>query len=76
MTNNELQLKDILKEIIAKSHSHLDGRFLFEPLLDRKRLDILKRLDGVETWHEADWLTALGETIKKAQLLLKVQDDK
>lgn len=58
--------RELLDKIIELSHSHVDGRFLFEPLLHRKQLDIKKRLDGVETWYEGDWLSDLGRVIKDA----------
>lgn len=65
------ELEPIIQEIIKRSHSHVDGRFLFEPLLHRKSIDIKKRLDGVETWYEGDWLSELGRSIKSAANILE-----
>lgn len=39
--------------------SHVNGRDLLQELCPAKTLDIKKRIDGVETWHEADWLKNL-----------------
>ena len=61
------EIIEILDKIIEASCSHIDGRFLFDELSPRKTLDIKKRVDGVETWHEGDWLTELGHHIKHAR---------
>jgi hypothetical protein len=37
--------------------SHVDGRDPLAQLHPRKTLDIKRRVDGVETWFEGDWLT-------------------
>ena len=39
--------------------SHVDGRDLLTELHPRKQLDIKRRVDGIETWFEADWLSNL-----------------
>lgn len=41
--------------------SHVDGRDLLDELHPRNTLDIKRRVDGVETWHEADWLSNLRD---------------
>ena len=64
------ELEGQIQSIIECSHSYIDGRFLFEPLLNRKTLDIKKRKDGVDTWYEGDWLSDLGKTIQKAKAAL------
>lgn len=53
------RLREAVLNVIEKSHSHIDGRFLFDDINPRRTLDIKRRLDGVETWHEGDWLTDL-----------------
>lgn len=60
------ELRAAVALIIKRSHSHVDGRFLFDELKGRKTLDIKKRKDGVETWYEGDWLTDLGIAIEHA----------
>lgn len=39
--------------------SHVNGRDLLAELHPRRQLDIKRRVDGVETWFEADWLSNL-----------------
>jgi hypothetical protein len=41
--------------------SHVDGRDLLDELHPRKELDIKRRVDGVETWFEGDWLSNLRD---------------
>jgi hypothetical protein len=41
--------------------SHVDGRDLLDELHPRRMLDIKRRVDGVETWFEGDWLSKLRE---------------
>lgn len=48
-------------EMVRVTFSHLNGRDLLEELHPRRMLDIKRRVDGVETWFEADWLTNLME---------------
>lgn len=62
-------IEKALKAIIAKSHSHIDGRFYFDDYKGRSTLDIKMRRDGVDTLHEADWLTDLGWAIKEAMVV-------
>jgi len=39
--------------------SHVNGRDLLRELHPRKTLDIKRRVDGMETWFEGDWLSDL-----------------
>lgn len=39
--------------------SHVDGRDLLAELHPRKQLDIKRRVDAIDTWFEADWLSDL-----------------
>lgn len=48
-----------MRGIITATHSHIDGRDLLAELHPRKTLDIKRRVDGVETWFEGDWLSNL-----------------
>lgn len=47
------------ERMVRATFSHVDGRDLLAELHPRKTLDIKRRVDGVETWFEADWLTTL-----------------
>jgi len=58
---------EILQRIIAATYSHIDGRDLLAELHPRKTLDIKRRVDGRETWHEGDWLSTLYNEIKMAR---------
>jgi len=44
--------------------------FIFDEFLHRKFLTIKMRRDGVESSHEGDWLTYLGEAIRRANAAL------
>ena len=57
--------RDTVMNVFKACWSHVDGRNYFTELKPRKTLDILKRIDGKETWHEGDWLTGLGEKLSK-----------
>lgn len=59
-----------LERIVAATHSHLDGRDLLAELHPRKTLDIKRRVDGVETWFEGDWLSVVWDAVKEAKALL------
>ena len=61
------ELLEALKAIDAECYSHVDGRDLFAQLHPRRMLDIKRRVDGVETWFEGDWLSNLWGAIKKAR---------
>lgn len=39
--------------------SHVDGRDLLRELHPRHIIDIRRRVDGVNSWFEGDWLTKL-----------------
>lgn len=58
------RLREALEGVDKASNSHIDGRDLFEEIHPRNELDIRRRMDGVDTWHEADWLTNLWRAIK------------
>lgn len=45
--------------MVKATFSHIDGRDLLKELHPRKMLDIKRRVDGVETWFEGDWLSNL-----------------
>lgn len=46
-------------EMVRRTFSHVNGRDLLRELHPRRTLDIKRRVDGVETWFEGDWLTDL-----------------
>lgn len=46
-----------LDYLLSTFKSHVDGRDLLDELHPRKTLDIKRRVDGVETWFEGDWLS-------------------
>jgi hypothetical protein len=48
-------------EMVRATFSHIDSRDLLQQLHPRRLLDIKRRVDGVETWFEGDWLTSLME---------------
>jgi hypothetical protein len=60
----------LLRVIVATTHSHIDGRDLLAELHPRKTLDIKRRVDGVETWFEGDWLSNLKDQIDRAKAFL------
>ena len=63
------KLHEAIKKVIKLSYSHVDGRDLFAELKPRNTLDIIRRVDGVETWHEGDWLTDFGDALREFQTL-------
>jgi hypothetical protein len=46
-------------QMARHTFSHIDGRDLLKELHPRNTLDIKRRVDAVETWFEADWLSGL-----------------
>ena len=76
--NKKLKLAlEALKAIDKKCFSHVDGRDLFAQMHPRRMIDIKRRIDGVETWYEGDWLTDLWHEIKKARIVVeKIEDTK
>ena len=66
ITHDEL----LLRMIVDATHSHIDGRDLLAELHPRKTLDIKRRVDGRETWHEGDWLSDLKREIDRAKAYL------
>lgn len=59
-----------LKRLISLSYSHVDGRDLFAQLKPRYTLDIVRRIDGIETIFEADWLTDFGDQLRKLEHMI------
>ena len=47
--------------MVKRTFSHVDGRDLLDELHPRRMLDIKRRVDGVETWFEGDWLSNLRD---------------
>lgn len=45
--------------MVLQTFSHVDGRDLLKQIHPRNTLDIKRRVDAVETWFEADWLSGL-----------------
>lgn len=66
----ERRLARLLQGIVDVTHSHVDGSDLLAELHPRSTLDIKRRSDGVETWHEGDWLTNLERAVKEAKAFL------
>lgn len=62
--------ENILRLIVAATHSHIDGRDLLAELHPRKTLDIKRRVDAQETWFEGDWLSGLWRAVKEAKAYL------
>ena len=58
------KVEEIAKRVNAATYSHADGRDLLGEIHPRKTLDIKRRIDGRETWFEADWLSTLYAEIK------------
>lgn len=48
---------DEVSTLIASTYSHVDGRDLLGELHPRNTLDIKRRVDGMDTFHEGDWLS-------------------
>lgn len=69
-SEREKKLVEALRAVNATTFSHVDGRDLLAELHPRKTLDIKRRVDGHETWFEADWLSRLYEVMKEARTLL------
>lgn len=63
-----------LLAILAMTKSHVDGRDLLAELHPRKTLDIKRRVDGVETWFEGDWLSSLRDATAAATIMLGADD--
>jgi len=63
-------LRNALERIIKATHSHIDGRDLLAELHPRRMLDIKRRVDGVETWFQGDWLSNLWTEVKAAREVL------
>lgn len=70
MTTDGKRALVLLRQIVAATHSHVDGRDLLAELHPRKTLDIKRRSDGVETWFEGDWLTNVQREVDRAKAFL------
>lgn len=57
--------------LLASFKSHVDGRDLLDELHPRKTLDIKRRVDGVETWFEGDWLSNVKDARDIAMYVLE-----
>ena len=64
-------LEVALREIDKATISHVDGRDLLDELHPRNMLDIRRRIDGVETWFEGDWLSNLRDARNLARDILE-----
>ena len=64
------KLRAALRFLVSSTYSHLDGRDLLGELHPRNTLDIKRRVDGVETWFEGDWLTDLMDARNIARVAL------
>jgi uncharacterized protein YqgV (UPF0045/DUF77 family) len=64
----------LLQRIVDATHSHIDGRDLLAEIHPRKTLDIKRRVDGVETWFEGDWLSTVWDAVKEAKAFLYSRD--
>jgi hypothetical protein len=53
---------------------YIDGCDLLAELHPRKTLDIKRRVDGVETWFEGDWLSTVWDAVKEAKAYLYSRD--
>lgn len=47
------------REMVLACFCHLTGEDNLGKLHPRRMIDIKRRVDGVETWFEGDWLTTL-----------------
>lgn len=59
-------VKDVVKAlevVLSTTISDVDGRDMLAELHPRNMLDVRRRADGVETWHEADWLSDLNRAL-------------
>lgn len=64
------QLREALRGMNEATISHVDGRDLLDELHPRHTLDIKRRVDGIETWYEGDWLSRLRDARDKARAAL------
>jgi hypothetical protein len=68
-------LENALRKIDQATISHVDGRDLLDELHPRRTLDIKRRVDGVETWFEGDWLSNLRDARNEARAALEGKKD-
>lgn len=64
LVNRMASIVDAAIRVNAATFSHIDGRDLFAELHPRRSLDIKRRVDGVETWFQGDWLSTIYREIK------------
>lgn len=70
LTDRNKQLEAALREIDKSTISHVDGRDLLDELHPRNTLDIQRRIDGIDTWFEGDWLSNLRDARNAARAAL------
>ena len=64
------RLREALRGMDKATISHVDGRDLLDELHPRHTLDIKRRIDGIETWYEGDWLSRLKDARDAARAAL------
>ena len=64
------RLREALRGMDDATISHVDGRDLLDELHPRHTLDIKRRVDGIETWYEGDWLSRLRDARNIARAAL------
>ena len=64
------RLREALRDMDKATISHVDGRDLLDELHPRHTLDIKRRIDGIETWYEGDWLSRLKDARDAARAAL------
>jgi DICT domain-containing protein len=69
------QLETALRKIDQATISHVDGRDLLDELHPRNTLDIKRRIDGIDTWFEGDWLSNLRDARNAARAALGEKKD-
>lgn len=47
------------RDMVTATFCHISGEDLLARIHPRRLIDIKRRVDGVETWYEGDWLTTL-----------------
>jgi hypothetical protein len=69
------KLETALRGIDQATISHVDGRDLLDELHPRNTLDIQRRIDGIDTWFEGDWLSNLRDARNAARAALGEKKD-
>lgn len=63
-------IRAALNYLLAQFKSHVDGRDLLDEIHPRRSLEIVRRIDGVETWFEGDWLSNVRDARDIAQAVV------